>query len=100
LSEEGYNHREEVAGTPRSQVNVTLVSVPVEKTGRGRDTPKQIQKPKSLHNHPNERPLAENEEDAAEEADCPPDLLFAREEGDGLLRTDDEREAGDEEDLF
>jgi hypothetical protein len=63
------------------------------------NAPEQIEKPKHLDQHPDSRPLEEHEEDAAEEAGCPAQLVPPREEVERLLRADDEEEPTEEEDL-
>jgi len=61
--------------------------------------PKEVEEPKRLDNHTNEWPFEEDEDDSAKEAERSANFLSAPEEGEGLLGTDDEREAGDEENL-
>ena len=63
------------------------------------NAPEQIEKPEHLDQHPDSRPLEEDEEDPAEEAGCPAQLVPPREEVERLLRADDEEEAAEEEDL-
>ena len=64
-----------------------------------RDAPEQIEKAEHLDQHPNDRPLEEDEEYAAEEAGGPAQLVPSREKGERLLWADDEEESTEEEDL-
>lgn len=63
------------------------------------DIPEQIQEPERLYDHPNKRPFEKDEEDTTEEAERAADFLFASEEGECLLGTNDQCQTGDEENL-
>ena len=64
------------------------------------DAPEEVEEPERLDDHARERPLGEDEQDAAEEAERATQLLLAREEVERLVGPDDERQPGDEEDLY
>ena len=63
------------------------------------DAPKEIQEADRLDDDANERPLEEHEQDAPDEAERAPQLLFPREEVERLLRPDDQRQPGEEQEL-
>ena len=63
------------------------------------DAPEEVEEPERLDDHARERPLGEDEQDAAEEAERATQLLLAREEVERLVGPDDERQPGDEENL-
>lgn len=68
--------------------------------GGGRhNAPEEVEEPERLDDHARERPLDEDEHDAAEEADRAAQLLPPREEVERLVGPDDERQPRDEQDL-
>ena len=69
------------------------------KRGGGGDVPEEIEETKCLDYNTHERPLEEHEQDATNEAHSPAELLFPREEVEGLLWSDDECDSGEEEQL-
>jgi hypothetical protein len=61
--------------------------------------PEQIEETEHLDHHADGWPFEKDEEDPAEEADRPTQLVLAREKVERLLWADDEEEAAEEEDL-
>ena len=89
--------------TGKKSLCIASTSVPAfphTESNRRRHAPEEIEESERLDNHAHERPLEEDEEDAADEADGAAELLFPREEVEGLLRADDEGYAGEKEELF
>lgn len=84
--------------------NAAVVSRPHFRQGctqqmAGEHAPEEVEEPERLDDDPNERPLEEHEQDAADEARRPAQLLFPREEVERLGGPDDERQAREEQDL-
>jgi hypothetical protein len=63
------------------------------------DAPEKVEETEHLDQHADCRPLEKDEEDSAEEADRPAQLVPAREKEERLLRADDEEKAAEEKDL-
>lgn len=61
--------------------------------------PKEIEESETFDEHADDRPLAEDEDHAREEADGAADLLFPREEVEGLLGPDEQCDTGGEENI-
>ncbi|OJT14317.1 hypothetical protein TRAPUB_9178 [Trametes pubescens] len=84
--------------------NAAVVSRPRSCQGNthstpGEHAPEEVEEPKRLDDDAHERPLEEDEEDAADEARRPAQLLFPREEVERLGGPDDECQAREEQDL-
>lgn len=56
-------------------------------------SPKEVQEPKHLHQHPHEGPSTEHEDHPRKKADAPSNLLFPRKEIKGLLGANEEGDA-------
>jgi hypothetical protein len=59
----------------------------------GQHAPEKIEETEHLDQHTDSWPFEEDEEYPTEEADCPAQLVLAREKVERLLRADDEEEA-------
>lgn len=64
-----------------------------------RNAPEEVQEPERFEDDANKRPLEEHEQNSPNKAQCTPQLLFPREEVERLLRPDDQREPGQEQNL-
>jgi hypothetical protein len=93
LTEEGEDNREKIS---ESETNDGLSG---DTRMRKANTPEQIEKAKHLDQHADGWPFEEDEEDAAEKAGGPAELVPPREKRECLLWADDEEEATEEEDL-
>jgi hypothetical protein len=70
----------------------------VGRSGGQIDVPEEVQETKSLHDHPNHRPLHHNhDKDATNKAYAPSQLVLACEKVKCLLRSDNEGDAREEE---
>ena len=61
--------------------------------GGVQDVPEKIEKTEHLYQYTDSWPFEEDEEYPTKEADCPAQLVLAREKVERLLRADDEKEA-------
>lgn len=77
-------------------VKMRLEHTVARRTG---NTPEEVEEADGFDNDADERPLEEDEEDAADEAHRAPQLLFPREEVERFVRPDDERQPREEQDL-
>lgn len=69
-------------------------------TAKAANTPEEVEEAERLYNHPDERPLQhDHDEYSSNEANCPTDLVLAREKVERLVRADDEGNARQEQDL-
>jgi hypothetical protein len=59
----------------------------------GKHAPEKIEETEHLDQHTDSWPFEKDEEYPTEEADCPAQLVLAREKVERLLRADDEEEA-------
>lgn len=94
------NCRKKVRMTGKKSLRTRSARERVQRAIRRRsDAPEEVEEAKGLYYDADERPLDEDQQDAAEETERAAQLLLAREEVESLLRPDNQREAGQEQDL-